>query len=83
MAEVTALQPEQKPARPVIDRDPGWCLMHLSNALAALQELTELEGISNKNDQLNILMRTDLASLFAVLHDYADAARRAIPEERA
>lgn len=81
MSNITPLHPKQKPARPVIERDPGWCLMHLSKALKALEDLSLLEGPATGGaEQLNLLHRDDLASLFAVLGDYAEAVRHAIPE---
>lgn len=55
--------------------------MHLSQALAALEDLTALEMISESNEQLNGAKREELASLFAVLHDYVEAARNVMPEE--
>ena len=80
MRKAVAIHPT-KPALPTIDRDPALCFMHLSAALAALEDLTKLEGICESEEQLNLVHRSDLSSLFAVLHDYADAARRALPED--
>lgn len=64
---------------PVIDRDASWCLMHLAGALHALSGLCNGESIEGAGE-CPIAARSELASLFAVLGDYADAARRAAPE---
>lgn len=65
----------------VIDRDGGWCLMHLAGALRALSDLCASEVTEGEDEQLNLLKRGEISSLFAVLGDYADAARKAMPEE--
>ena len=80
MSTVTPLRPNQEPSMCVIQRDPGWCLMHLSSALEALEDLTKLEGLCPQEEQLNLLQRENLSGLFAVLHDYCEAARSALPE---
>ena len=80
MSNIAPLHPPQKSKLPTIKRDGGWCLMHLAQALNALEDLA-LPDECLRSDQLNNLKREDLASLFAVLGDYAEAARNAMPED--
>lgn len=67
-------------ALPTIDRSPGWCLMLLAEALQGLANVCQPES-NDADEQLNLLHRSELAALFELLHDYADAARRALPPE--
>lgn len=69
-----------KPALPTIKRSPGWCLMLLADALQGLANMSQPES-EDADEQLNLLRRSELAALFELLHDYADAARRALPPE--
>ncbi len=81
MSNVVAIHPP-KPALPTIDRDAPWCMLVLAEALEGLGDMCQLEGSdSASNEQLNLLHRSNLSALFTLLHDYADAARRALPEE--
>lgn len=74
--------PPLKPALPTIDRDPAWCMLVLAEALEGLADMCQLEGNgSGAIEQLNLLHRSNLSALFTLLHDYADAARRALPED--
>ena len=66
---------------PVIQRDPYWCLLHLTTAMKCLHELCSSESLDGANEQLNLLKREELAGLFAVLNDYAEAIRLVLPEE--
>jgi len=71
-----------KPALPTINRDPAWCMMLLADALEGLGDMCQLEGEGSAGEeQLNLLHRSNLSALFTLLHDYADAVRRALPED--
>ncbi|MGV3629152.1 MAG: hypothetical protein ACO1PN_15855 [Betaproteobacteria bacterium] len=70
------------PKHPIIEKDPAWCLMVLSGSLRALSDLTRLSMTTHGGEaQFNELQRADLSDLFSLLGDYAEAARRAIPED--
>lgn len=68
------------PKFPVIEKDPAWCLMTLTSSLRALADLTGTPVIERDTQHLNELHRDDLAGLFGLLADYAEATKRAIPE---
>ena len=81
MRKAVAIHPTE-PALPTIDRDPAWCMMVLAEALEGLGDMCQLEGNgSATEEQLNLLHRSNLSALFTLLHDYADAVRRALPED--
>lgn len=67
------------PALPAIDRDAAWCMLVLADALEGLADMSQPEA-EEADEQLNLLHRSNLSALFTLLHDYADAARRALPE---
>jgi hypothetical protein len=66
---------------PVIQRDPHWCLSNLATALDCLADLCSSEEVGCADEQMNLLKRSELAGLFAVLKDYAEAIRLVLPEE--
>lgn len=72
--------PPASPTLPTINRDPAWCMMVLAGALEGLADMCQPE-LEEADEQLNLLHRSNLSALFTLLHDYADAARRALPEE--
>jgi len=79
MSEAAAIHP-LKPALPTIDRDPAGCMMVLAGALEGLADISQPEA-READEQLNLLRRSNLSALFTLLHDYADAARRALPAD--
>ncbi len=66
---------------PVIQRGPHDCLFHLTTALDCLSDLCVSESDADADEQLNLLKRSKLAGLFAVLKDYAEAIRLVLPED--
>jgi hypothetical protein len=54
--------------------------MVLADALEGLADMSQPEA-EEADEQLNLLHRSNLSALFTLLHDYADAARRALPED--
>ena len=65
---------------PVIQRDPYWCLLNLETALDCLANLCSPE-LTDADEQLNLLKRSELAGLFLLLHDYTEAIKLVLPEE--
>jgi len=65
---------------PVIRRGPDACLMSLAGALKCLESLCSSESLEGADEQMNLLKRSELQGLFAMLTDYAEAARLALPE---
>lgn len=68
---------------PVIQRDPYYCLLNLTTALDCLADLCSSESLEGADEQLNLLTRSELSGLFAVLKDYAEAIRLVLPESEA
>ncbi len=75
-----SLSEKANSALPTINRNPAWCMMVLADALEGLAEMCLPES-EEADEQLNQLHRTHLSGLFTLLHDYADAARRALPDD--
>jgi len=66
---------------PVIQRGPHDCLFNLTTALDCLSNLCLSESCADADEQLNLVKRSELAGLFAVLKDYAEAIRLVLPED--
>jgi len=66
--------------KPVIQRGPHDCLLNLTTALDCLASLCSSESQEGADEQMNLLTRSELSGLFAVLKDYAEAIMLALPE---
>jgi len=64
---------------PTIQRDAGYCLLVLTNALEGLASLLQPET-NVADEQLNLVHRSELAAVFQLLGDYAGAVRAALPD---
>jgi len=65
---------------PVIQRDPYWCLLNLETALDCLANLCSPE-LTDADEQLNLLKRSELAGLFLLLRDREDDMKISIGEK--